>query len=202
MKKIGYKLIFDASINKSVNLFYAIFIRRIALKNKIIMKISSDIMKNLTKKLLSGTALLLTICILSCNGDDDASTVSGNQNVQEVINTVRSGSWKITNYYDTDQDETTDFNGYNFTFGSGNVLTASNGTNNYTGTWSVTNSDSNDDDDSGSSDIDFNIAFSSPEKFQELTDDWDIIEKSATVIKLRDISGGNGGTDYLTFTKN
>ena len=39
-------------------------------------------------------------------------------------------------------------------------------------------------------------------EFEELTDDWEITEKSATVIKLRDVSGGNGGTDYLTFTKN
>jgi len=146
---------------------------------------------------------ILAIVIPSCNGDDDASTISGNQNAQEVINTVRSGTWKITYYFDTDQDETTDFNGYNFTFGTGNVLTATNGTNTYTGTWSVTNSDSSDDDDdNGSDDLDFNIGFSSPEKFQELTDDWDIIERSANVIKLRDVSGGNGGTDYVTFTKN
>ena len=33
-------------------------------------------------------------------------------------------------------------------------------------------------------------------------DDYKIIEYSATVIKLKHVSGGNGGTDYLTFTKN
>jgi hypothetical protein len=52
------------------------------------------------------------------------------------------------------------------------------------------------------SDLDFNLAFSSPAEFLELSDDWEIIEKSTTVIKLKDVSGGNGGTDYLTFTKN
>jgi len=52
------------------------------------------------------------------------------------------------------------------------------------------------------SDLDFNIDFSSPAQFFELSDDWEIIEKSTTVIKLKDVSGGNGGIDYLTFTKN
>nr|WP_315147929.1 hypothetical protein [uncultured Flavobacterium sp.] len=50
--------------------------------------------------------------------------------------------------------------------------------------------------------MDFNIAFASPATFLELTDDWEIIERTSTVIKLKDVSGGNGGTDYLTFTKN
>lgn len=157
-------------------------------------------MKNFRNTTVLGIILLMAFSISSCNSDDDSSNVSGNQNTDEIINIVRNGNWKITYYYDTDQEETTDFNGYNFTFGTGNVLTASNGTNTYTGTWSVT--DDGSDDDNSNNDLDFNIAFSSPEKFQELTDDWDIIEKSATVIKLRDVSGGSGGTDYLTFTKN
>ncbi len=37
--------------------------------------------------------------------------------------------------------------------------------------------------------------------FEELSDDWDIISHSSTKIELIDISGGNGGTDYLTFEK-
>ena len=80
-----------------------------------------------------------------------------------------------------------------------NVLTASNGTNNYTGTWSITDNSSNDD---SISHLDFNIEFSSPAQFEELSDDWEIIEKSTNLIKLKDVSGGNGGTDYLTFEKN
>jgi hypothetical protein len=34
-----------------------------------------------------------------------------------------------------------------------------------------------------------------------LNDDWDILELNNSVIKLIDISGGNGGTDYLTFER-
>ena len=156
-------------------------------------------MKNLQLiKFSIAIAMLFAITTTSsCSGDDSANS-SGN-NPADVINIVNNGTWRITYYYDTDHEETSDFNGYNFTFGAANVLTASNGTNNYTGTWSVTDSNSNDD---SPDDLDFNIAFSSPAQFEDLTDDWEIIEKSTTIIKLKDVSGGNGGTDYLTFTKN
>jgi len=38
--------------------------------------------------------------------------------------------------------------------------------------------------------------------FEDLNDDWDFISQSATKVELIDVSGGNGGTDYLTFEKN
>lgn len=156
-------------------------------------------MKNLKKSKFSLViAMLFVLTTLSmCSIDDDSPNQSVNPT--DIINIVNSGTWRITYYYDTDHEETTSINGYNFTFGASNVLTASNGTNNYTGTWSVIDSNSNDD---SISDLDFNILFSSPAQFVELTDDWEIIEKSATIIKLKDVSGGNGGIDYLTFTKN
>lgn len=115
------------------------------------------------------------------------------------MNIVNNGTWRITYYYDTDHEETIDFNGFNFTFGANNILTASIGTITNTGTWTITDSNSNDDN---LSDLDFNISFATPAQFVEITDDWEIIEKSNTVIKLKDVSGGNGGIDYLTFTKN
>jgi hypothetical protein len=37
--------------------------------------------------------------------------------------------------------------------------------------------------------------------FEDLVDDWDFISVSNTKIELIDISGGNGGTDYLTFER-
>ena len=156
-------------------------------------------MKNLKKIKFSLVIAMLFVLTTSsmCSNDDDSPTTSTNPS--DIINIVNNGTWRITYYYDTDHEETSNFNGYNFTFGESNVLTASNGTNSYTGTWSVTDSNSNDDN---LSDLDFNIAFSSPAQFEELTDDWEIIEKSSTSIKLKDVSGGNGGTDYLTFAKN
>lgn len=157
-------------------------------------------MKNLKKIKFSLVMTMLFMLTTSsmCSSDDNSSSSNVNNPI-DVINIVNNGTWRITYYYDTDQEETSSFNGYNFTFGASNVLTASNGTNNYSGNWSVTDSNSNDDN---PSDLHFNIAFSSPAQFEQLSDDWEIIEKSATIIKLKDVSGGNGGTDFLTFTKN
>ena len=87
-----------------------------------------------------------------------------------------------------------------FTFANAGVLTASNGANTYNGTWSVTSDNSGDD--SPSNDLDFNIGFSAPSNFAELTEDWNILERTDTKVRLVHVSGGNGGTDYLTFEKN
>jgi hypothetical protein len=133
-----------------------------------------------------------------CSSDDNSSS---SQDPTPVINAASQGTWRVTSYIDSGNDETNHFTGYNFTFGSNSVLTATNGTNSYTGTWSVTSSDDSNDD-NPSSDLDFNIFFSSPADFADLTDDWDIVTYSSTVISLRDVSGGNGGTDILIFTKN
>lgn len=149
--------------------------------------------------LLAGITLFT---LASCSDDDSSSTNNNSGSVADVVNTATSGTWHITSYIDSGNDETNHFTGYNFTFGTGSVLTATNGTNTYTGTWSVTDSSNSSDDDSPGSDIDFNIAFAAPAAFEDLSDDWDIQERTATRIKLVDVSGGNGGTDYLTFEKN
>lgn len=132
-----------------------------------------------------------------CSSDDNSSSA----NPTPVINTANQGTWRVTSYTSSGTDETGNFTGYNFTFGASNVLTASNSTNTYTGTWSVTSDDSVDDD-NPSNDLDFNIAFATPANFAELTEDWEIVSYSSTTISLTHVSGGNGGTDTLVFSKN
>lgn len=132
-----------------------------------------------------------------CSSDDNSSS---SQDPTPVINAATQGTWRVTSYVDSGTDETNHFTGYNFTFSNGGVLTATNGSNTVTGTWSVLNDDTNDD--SPSNDLDFNIGFTAPANFADLTDDWDIVSYSDTTISLIDISGGNGGTDTLVFTKN
>ena len=114
-------------------------------------------------------------------------------------NTVQFGKW-IINYFNCfGDDEDGYFNGYSFDFGSDGVLVASNGANSYTGSWSVTDSHSNDDN---PDDLHFNILFNLSNNFEELNDDWEILSRSDTKIELIDVSGGNGGIDYLTFELN
>jgi hypothetical protein len=134
----------------------------------------------------------------TCSSDDDSSSSA---DTSAVVNTVSEGTWHITLFDEDGNDHTNNFNGYNFTFGASNVLTATNGSTTITGFWSVTNDDSSDDDNPGS-DIDFNILFTSPNNFAELSEDWHILERTSTKIRLQHISGGNGGTDLLTFEKN
>ena len=141
--------------------------------------------------------VITSIVIMACSSDDD--TIINEAVMSEIENNVKKDTWIITKYIDSGDDELHHFTGYNFTFGENSVLTAANGTNTYTGTWSITNDSSSDD---SSNDLDFNIFFASPIDFEELSEDWDIISESATKIELIDISGGNGGTDYLTFEKN
>ena len=145
-------------------------------------------------------SLMSTTC---SSDDDDVSPNDNSQQIAQIENTVESGTWRITNFNDSGQNETSDFNGYDFSFNSDGSLVATNGSNSVTGTWSVTN-DSNSSDDNSSDDIDFNIFFPVPDDhdFEDLNDDWDVVTTTSTRIELIDISGGNGDTDLLTFERN
>ncbi len=93
-----------------------------------------------------------------------------------------------------------EYAGFVFNFNLDGSLIATDGNTALSGAWSITVSD-NGTDDLGDDDVDFNILFASPVKFEKLTDDWEIKTYSANKIELIDVSGGNGGTDFLTFEK-
>ena len=136
---------------------------------------------------------LLTLTLSSCNKSKTQN------NIQDAI---QQGTWLVSNYMDNGSDETMDFNTFRFTFNQDGSLQVmdllSSSTNQFMGQWSITDSNSNDD---SINDLDFNITLNAGNKLDDLTDDWDIISQSETEIKLMDVSGGNGGTDYVTFTK-
>jgi hypothetical protein len=136
------------------------------------------------------------ITFTSCKKNED-NPISNIQT--QIQNNVQDGTWRIAKFIDSGNDETNHFTGYNFTFFSNEVLNANNGTNNYDGSWSITDSNSNDD---SQNDLDFNINFNLTNDFEDLNDDWDFISQSSIKIELIDVSGGNGGTDYLTFERN
>jgi hypothetical protein len=139
---------------------------------------------------------LLSLLFVSCTQDDNNST----NNIQATIQShVQSGTWRVTKFIDSGTDETNHFTGYNFKFNSSAILNANNGSINYDGLWSITDSNSNDE---SLGDLDFIIYFNLTNDFEDLNDDWDFISHSANKIELIDISGGSGGTDYLIFEKN
>lgn len=149
--------------------------------------------------------IMLNFSLMSstCSSDDDGTSNDNSQEINEINNILESGTWIISSYVDSGQDETNNFSGYVFTFATNGTVTATNGTTTYNGTWSVSDN-SNSNDDSNNDDIDFNLTFPVPDTddFEDLNDDWDIASYSTTTVSLIDISGGNGGTDTLVFQKN
>jgi hypothetical protein len=118
---------------------------------------------------------------------------------QEVLNSMTSGIWRISLYNDSGTDKTNDYSGYTITFNSNGTVIAQKGVESISGTWSITDSNSNDD---SLKDMDFNLNFSSNATWVELNDDWDFKSHTGVKVELQDVSGGNRGTDLLTFKKN
>ncbi len=115
----------------------------------------------------------------------------GNQVPSNLEQILTTGSWFITYFFD-DQDETSNYAGYEFSFSTDNTAQATNGSNTVNGIWSLT---------SGST-PDLNLFFGTTSPFDELDEDWDIIEATQDIIRLKHISGGNGDVDFLTYERN
>ena len=106
---------------------------------------------------------------------------------------VTSGTWKVTLFTDSGNDETSDFAGYTFTFSDGGTLTAVKNGVTKTGTWSVNNT-------SNKFNIDLGQKIDTNKPLGELTDDWKILSNTETVIRLTDDNASSN--EFLTFTKN
>jgi hypothetical protein len=131
-------------------------------------------------------ALLLFASFASCTKNDDNS---GGNNV-----TPSAGTWKITYFFDK-QDETSNYTNYTFEFGSAGSLSATNGSQTWSGSWLTGFDDSTD-----KFLIDFTGAV--PSALSELEEDWRIIAIEDNFMHFEHTSGGNGDTDVLKFTKN
>ncbi|MGQ2981920.1 hypothetical protein [Flavobacterium sp.] len=132
----------------------------------------------------------------SCSDEDSKTTNTAT--VQEVFDTMSVGKWKVINFVDGGNDHTADYAGFIFRFNKNtSAISAVNGGTTYTGMWSVTSEDDGD----ATSDVDFNINFTEPDDFMELSDDWDVVELGVNMVKLKDVGDESDGTDYLTFEK-
>ncbi len=139
------------------------------------------------KKILQFSLLTgIVLASVSCSRNSDDLSANPGQ-------TVVSGTWRVSLFKDSDNDETADFSGYSFTFNTGGVLTVLKNNGSQNGTWSI-NSGSN----KFSIGLGAKIAGNLP--LGELTDDWKILSSSATEIKLGDDNPSSN--EFLTFTKN
>jgi hypothetical protein len=136
----------------------------------------------------SAFAILLISAFTSCTNSDDNSS-GGNGNNQ----TPNAGTWKVSHFYDK-KDETGNYASYTFEFGTDGSLSASNGSQTWSGTWQTGFDDSAD-----KFLIDFNGTL--PSALSELEEDWRIIKIEDNFMHFEHTSGGNGDTDVLKFTK-
>ena len=137
-------------------------------------------------KLLTIAFLFLLTELFSCSKNDSSSQ---NQNVNNQQ--LQQGSWKITNFWDKDHDETAAFSSYQITFNNDGSVSAVSGGTTVTGTWSTGTDDSQPK----------LILFFSTSPFSEINDDWHITSQTDNLIQLEDVSGGNGTTELLTLEK-
>lgn len=119
---------------------------------------------------------------------DDSPSGGGSSTLSSII---VEGTWYVSYFFD-DTDETSDYAGYNFTFNVSGTATAVKNTTTINGSWSNYI-------DSGDEKLEFSFDGSI---LDELEDDWEVTEYSTTQIRLKDVSGGGSGTDYLYLTKN
>lgn len=117
-----------------------------------------------------------------CNGSTSGDALS------DAL-TATNSTWFVSNYTDDGNNETSDFNGFEFTFNSSGTVSAVNGGTTIAGTWS-----------SQDNATELLLDFGTNMPLDELNDDWDVVSISSTQIELQDVSGG-GGTDTLTLQK-
>jgi hypothetical protein len=146
-------------------------------------------MNNIIKFAAAATITIFLSSNSGCKKDDNGVDSAGQ--VTALNQTAQAGSWKITYFFDN-TDETNHFTGYTFVFNTNGTVTASNGTTTTNGTWSGGYDDST---------VKLYLNFGTATPFLELNDDWHLVSQSATKIILQDVSGGGGGTGYLTFEK-
>jgi hypothetical protein len=142
------------------------------------------------KNVFLALGCLLSVFFIGCKKDD--ASVTPNLST-EVSNTLKNGTWRVSYYWDNDQDETGSFNGYTFLFLNNNTVTASNNNNTVSGSWTMGTDDSA---------VKIFLNFVSPPDFESISGDWKISLHSPTQVNLVDSSGGNGTVDYLRFVRN
>lgn len=141
-------------------------------------------------KLISILSMLLFVSIGCSDDDDDTNQVSS---PSEITSTVTDGTWIVTLYKEAEIVQTANYSGYSFTFATDGGLSATNGVTTQSGDWSTYL-------DSGYTKLDLMFdALDGP--FEEISEDWNVISRTATKIELKHVSGGDGSVDYLTFEK-
>lgn len=142
-----------------------------------------------TTKSIILAATILALVLNSCDKSNDPAAPEDSA----ASTLLQPGTWKVTLFNDSGNDETSNFLGFNLTFVSDGTVTAVKNATTVNGIWN-TGVDNNQNK--------FILNFGTTNPFDELNEDWGILELTPDKIRLQHVSGGNGGTDLLTFEKN
>jgi hypothetical protein len=135
----------------------------------------------------------ILLLIISCDKNDDSDDAS-QETLIKVNNSIVNGTWRVSYFNEDGIEQTYHFNNYNFIFSANKSISATNGSSTYMGTWATGTDDSTPK---------LILSFSaSTGPFEEISEDWQIVTVTANQIDLKHISGGDGGIDLLTFSKN
>ena len=150
-------------------------------------------------EILEATSEIIKLKHISTDGSTDYLTFGRNPNtggnnteLNLFIENLITGNWYVNLLEENGIDHTSNFDAYEFTFfGNGSAQAVSNG-NTINGFWTAQIDGAN---------LDFVMNFETVTNgnFEELNDNWKVLEATQTIIRLSDISSGGGGTDYLTF---
>jgi hypothetical protein len=149
-------------------------------------------MGNLDKAFLIAGLISLSFLIgISCVGRK-RSEIDNKPTKQNIESTLKEHKWKISNFYD-EKDETHHFNGYSFQFNRNGSVVASKSSTTVTGTWSTFNS--------GNGQLKLSVEFTLTEPFDELSDDWVIVENGDDKIILNDGDADPENADKVILEK-
>jgi hypothetical protein len=127
----------------------------------------------------------LQTLILDCVSNTNTDPIDISQFEEDLT----TGVWYVAYFFD-DYDETDNYAGYEFTFALDGTARAVKSGNTVAGTWALVD------------DFKFDLFFGTNAPLDELDEDWEILEATSEIIKLKHISGSDGSTDYLTFGRN
>ena len=140
------------------------------------------------KTKIKQTALLMLVIAgltVSCKKEDNSPSTSSSS----ISSIITTGSWRVSYYHESNDDHTTDFSGYTFTFSSSGTMTANYSSGTTNGTWEIDDSNVNE----------FHMSIGTTAPLNKLDHGWLIISQSSTEIKMKDDDTSH--SEELHFTK-
>lgn len=113
-----------------------------------------------------------------CDEDDDNDFEDDDVDTNTLTTTLITGSWKVNQFFD-ESDQTSQFTAYAFTFNADGSAIATDGVTSVDGTWAIYG-------DNGALELVLDFGESTP--FDEIKEDWGVIEFTDTIISLQDDS--------------